>query len=160
MKWGRKDEIFFISLLIGLVTACGAPRYTATPLKETYSDIVIVKDNETKAGFLDTMETWLGKKGYNYSVVKEGAARDHDKLVLEYEGKWGWDLALYLKRAYIKAFDGNSKVGSVNFDVPYTANPAKFGKGETRINYMMDVLFGEMTAEEATKTVSSSKKKK
>ena len=81
-------------------------------------------------------------------------------LVLEYEGKRGWDLALYLKRTYIKAFDGNSKVGSVNFDVPYTANPAKFGKGETRINYMMDVLFGEMTAEEATKTVSSSNKKK
>ena len=65
-------------LLLGLVTACGAPRYTASPLKETYTDVVIVKDNETKTGFLDTMETWLRKNGYNYSVVKEGVGHDHD----------------------------------------------------------------------------------
>jgi hypothetical protein len=40
--------------------------------------------------------------------------------------------------------------------VPYTANPSKFGNAADRISYMMSALFGQITADEATKKVNGS----
>ena len=153
-----KRVLFSIVLSVFLV-GCGSPRYlgTAIPDVSKKPEVVIVQDAETRPGFLDTMKNWLDRNNYTYSVVPDKSKHDLSKLTLEYEGHWGWDLALYLKNAEINAFKDGQRVGEVTFKVPYTANPSKFGVAETRINYMMDALFGKMTPEEATKAANSSK---
>ncbi|MCU8006483.1 hypothetical protein L5M11_02930 [Shewanella sp. SM87] len=100
---------------------------------------------------------------YTYTVQPDGSKHDLNKLTLEYEGNWTWDLglgtwdlALYLKSAEINAFQNGQRVGSVKFQVPYTANPSKFGNAANRISYMMSALFGQITADEATKKVNGS----
>lgn len=146
------------SISIAVLSGCGSPRYTATPIETSVSNIevVIVDDRETRDGFQETMELWLQENNYKYTVSPDGSRHDLNKLTLEYEGHWGWDLALYLKNADINAFQHGQRVGEVKFKVPYTANPNKFGDGATRIRYMMDTLFGQITADEATRKVNSS----
>jgi len=154
----------FLLAAVGVVvlSGCGSPRYTAKPIETNVNnvEVVIVNDKDTRDGFQDTMESWLQINNYNYTILPDGSKHDLNKLTLEYEGHWGWDLALYLKNAEINAFQNGQRVGEVKFKVPYTANPNKFGDGAERIGYMMDTLFGQITADEATKKVNSSNHQK
>lgn len=154
-------KYLLLSLSVLILAGCGAPRYTgsAIPKPTTEVDVVIVKDAETREGFLNTMETWLQDNDYTYTVVPDKSQHDLDKLTLEYEGHWGWDLALFLKQAEINAYQNGQRVGEVEFKVPYTANPNKFGNASKRIGFMMDTVFGKKTAEEATKAANSSDSK-
>ncbi|RPF04852.1 hypothetical protein EDB14_2828 [Vibrio crassostreae] len=154
-------KYLLLSLSVLILAGCGAPRYTGSAIPEptTEVDVVIVKDAETREGFLNTMETWLQDNDYTYTVVPDKSQHDLDKLTLEYEGHWGWDLALFLKQAEINAYQNGQRVGEVEFKVPYTANPNKFGNASKRIGYMMDTVFGKKTAEEATKAANSSDSK-
>ncbi|KOO14344.1 hypothetical protein AKJ18_13630 [Vibrio xuii] len=150
-------KLFALGLAVSTLVGCGAPRYSGHSVPDTNQkpEVVIVKDNATRSGFLATMEQWLQEHEYTYTVVPEQSQHDLDKLTLEYEGRWSWDLALYLSDADIQAFLSGQRVGKVEFNVPYTANPNKFGDASERIGYMMDTLFGLMTAEQATKIVNS-----
>lgn len=154
-------KYLLLSLSVLILAGCGSPRYTGSAIPEptTEVDVVIVKDAETREGFLNTMETWLQDNDYTYTVVPDKSQHDLDKLTLEYEGHWGWDLALFLKQAEINAYQNGQRVGEVEFKVPYTANPNKFGNATKRIGFMMDTIFGKKTAEEATKAANSSDSK-
>ncbi|WP_215405407.1 Sbal_3080 family lipoprotein [Vibrio gigantis] len=154
-------KYLLLSLSVLILAGCGAPRYTGSAIPEptTEVDVVIVKDAETREGFLNTMETWLQDNDYTYTVVPDKSQHDLDKLTLEYEGHWSWDLALFLKQAEINAYQNGQRVGEVEFKVPYTANPNKFGNATKRIGFMMDTVFGKKTAEEATKAANSSDSK-
>ena len=154
-------KYLLLSLSVLILAGCGAPRYTGSAIPEptTEVDVVIVKDAETREGFLNTMETWLQDNDYTYTVVPDKSQHDLDKLTLEYEGHWSWDLALFLKQAEINAYQNGQRVGEVEFKVPYTANPNKFGNASKRIGFMMDTVFGKKTAEEATKAANSSDSK-
>ncbi|WP_454440980.1 Sbal_3080 family lipoprotein [Vibrio bathopelagicus] len=154
-------KYLLLSLSVLILAGCGSPRYTGSAIPEptTEVDVVIVKDAETREGFLNTMETWLRDNDYTYTVVPDKSQHDLDKLTLEYEGHWGWDLALFLKQAEINAYQNGQRVGEVEFKVPYTANPNKFGNATKRIGFMMDTVFGKKTAEEATKAANSSDSK-
>ncbi|WP_373960426.1 Sbal_3080 family lipoprotein [Vibrio gigantis] len=155
------EKYLLLSLSVLILAGCGAPRYTGSSIPEptTEVDVVIVKDAETREGFLNTMETWLQDNDYTYTVVPDKSQHDLDKLTLEYEGHWSWDLALFLKQAEINAYQNGQRVGEVEFKVPYTANPNKFGNATKRIGFMMDTIFGKKTAEEATKAANSSDSK-
>lgn len=137
---------------------CGSPRYTGNAVPETNlkPDVVIIKDNETRSGFLDTIEHWLQENDYSYIVAPDRSKHELSKLTLEYEGHWSWDLALFLKNAEIDAYQNGQRVGEVQFKVPYTANPNKFGNASKRIGFMMDTLFGKITPDQATKAANSS----
>ncbi len=154
----KMKKIIVLSLASLTLVGCGSPRYMGTPVPETNikSEIVVVKDNETRSGFQNTIESWLQEHNYSYVVVPDNSKHDLNKLTLEYEGHWGWDLALYLKNAEITAYQGGQRVGEVKFKVPYTANPNKFGDASKRIGFMMDTLFGQMTPEQATQAANAS----
>nr|WP_241909088.1 hypothetical protein [Vibrio splendidus] len=51
-------KYLLLSLSVLILAGCGAPRYTgsAIPEPKTEVDVVIVKDAETREGFLNTME--------------------------------------------------------------------------------------------------------
>tara|TARA_R110001583_G_scaffold193745_1_gene362855 strand:+ start:205 stop:681 length:477 start_codon:yes stop_codon:yes gene_type:complete len=155
-------KIFVIAfvLLTSVLAGCAAPKYTATAIANDYESgdvqVVIINDEKTREGFQKTMESWLDKHNFNYTTSSDGSKHDLEKLTLEYEGHWGWDLALYMNDAYIEAFQNGQRVGKVEFKAPNSLNGNKFGNAEERIGYMMSVLFGRMTEENATKTINSS----
>ena len=95
------------------------------------------------------MESWLRNNNYKYVVVPDGSQAELDKLTLEYVGYWGWDVALYMNNAIIAAYNKGQRVGIVQFRAPNSLNLNKFESAEERIGYMMDVLFGKRTIDEA-----------
>ena len=151
-------KILLLSTISLTLIGCGSPRYTGSsvPITNIKPEVVIVQDNDTRAGFLDTIKVWLQDNNYSYIISPDNLKHDLNKLTIEYEGHWGWDLALYLKDAEIKAYQGGQRVGDIKFKVPYTANPNKFGNASKRIGFMMDTLFGQMTPAQATKAANSS----
>ena len=142
-----------LSVLLGL-SACGTPNFTGTALEpaaaQTTTPVVVVRDDATKRGFLETIENWLSANGYAYDVAPDGSGHDPEKLTLEYVGDWAWDLALYLQDAQIDAYKGGRKIAGVRYHVPkVTLNPNKFSVASERISMMLDVLFGKISAAEA-----------
>jgi len=146
--------VFAVALLAG----CAGPRYAGTAISPTVlsskPQVVVVQDAATREGFKETVEGWLKDEGYSFIVVPENTRHDHDKLTIEYVGKWSWDLALYLREAKIEGFHEGQRVGAVEFRSPNSLNFDKWGSGEGRIKYMLDVLFGKITVAEATKNVN------
>lgn len=149
---------FFTTLfLIASLTACAAPKFNASPVQNINAPIVIIEDNKTREGFLQSIKNWLNQNGYDFVTSLDGSKHDHEKITLEYEGHWGWDLALYLKDAEIKAYNDGQRVGEVTYKVPYTANPNKFSVASERISNMMNLLFGKISVQEVNTKITSSK---
>lgn len=147
----------FLILICVFLVACAGPKYTSQSLNMPPESvhIDIVEDEDTRDGFKNTMINWLNDNGYSYSVIPEGSNYDLNNLTIEYVGHWGWDLALYLKNAKLDAFWKGQRAGEVEFRVPYTANLNKFGSAEERISYSMDILFGKISADDATRKVNN-----
>jgi len=138
--------------LVVFLAGCAGPKFSGSAI-ETFNDakIVIVKDNDTRNGFLEAMERWLDNHNFEYVVVPDNSKHQLDKLTLEYVGKWSWDLALYLREARISAYQEGQRVGEVEFRAANSLNLNKFGNAEKRISYMMDALLGESSVNEINK---------
>ncbi|QUM76676.1 hypothetical protein HWV00_10780 [Moritella sp. 24] len=140
-----------------LLTACAAPKYTATPISSELqsTNITIVKDEATRAVFLDTMQTWCLDNAHKCTVVSDGTQPDPADLTLTYVSRWSWDLRTFIADAEVKAYKNSQKVGEVEFDAPNSGNFDKFGDDDKRIESMMEILFGQQTVEEAQAKISS-----
>ncbi|MBY4676125.1 Sbal_3080 family lipoprotein [Marinobacterium arenosum] len=153
MNW----KVLIVCVLAMLTSACAAPRYSGSAISqdihENGTEIVLIKDNETRDGFRQTVENWFKKNNYKYVVKAEGSKHEFDKLTIEYVGKWNWDLALYLSDAKMEAFHQGQRVGEVSYKAPNSLNTNKFSNAEERIEYMLEVLFGKLSDIEATKAI-------
>ena len=152
-------RLLLVLAVVSVVSACSAPSYKGNSIAEetlkSKPEIVIIKDSETKEGFLETIQKWLSSNGYIYQVKPDHSKHDQDKVTLEYVGYWKWDLALYLSQADLEAFHEGQRVGEVNYKAANNFNFNKFSNAEERINYMLDVLFAKKTAAEATAAINS-----
>jgi hypothetical protein len=149
----------FLLFVLLAISACASPKFTAIAIKSVNSDVVLIKDDETRKGFLSTVKGWLAKNGYKFTVAADGSLHDHEKLTLEYKGVWRWDLALFLSQAEIKAFKGGQRVGEVTYKAANNLNTNKFGVGSERIVYMLDVLFGKLTVKDANTIITGAEEK-
>lgn len=151
----KKTLRFSFILSLAAMAGCAGPRITgeAIPAEITSvnPEILSINDAETREGFQRAVEKWLSKNGKKYSVKSGHSKHEPDKITLEYEGKWSWDLALYLGEAEIEAFYNGRHVSSVSFRASNNLNTNKWGDAEGRINLMLDVLFGKISAADATR---------
>ena len=155
-----KIVIFF--LVVAFLSACAGAKYkgeaiNVDPENPDFS-VVVVRNDATKEGFLNSIKKWLRKNNYKYTVKPEGESHDTSKLTIEYVGLWSWDLILYLSKAKLDAYYENQKIGEVSYEASYMSFN-KFSEASDRIDYMLEILFGKITAEEATKAIEKSKKK-
>lgn len=148
-------NILVIILFAIILPACASPNYTGSRIDDKdFGEVVIIKDLETKIGFLHAIESWLEKHKYNYTIAGDDSKHDLDKLTLEYTGIWRWDLAIFLNKAEIEAFHNGQRVGESEYIAPNNLNMNKYCNAEERIYYLMDIIFGEISANEATKQIS------
>lgn len=151
-------KIAVIALVAALATGCAVPSFNgsaiAPEIHQSKPEVVLIKDAETRDGFRQTVENWLTKNNYQYTVEPEGTKHGLDKLTIEYVGEWKWDLALFLSSAKVEAFHKGQRVGEVTYKAPNNFNTNKFSKAEERIESMLEVLFGKLTDLEATSALS------
>ena len=149
-KETMKRKLFCYIFIITLFTGCAGPRYTGFSIKHPQkTEVVIIEDKETRIGFRTAMESWLTENDFQYIILPDGSPFDQNKINLEYEGHWNWDLALFLYDARITAFCKGQKVGEVRFKAPNSLNLNKYGHAETRIKFMMDALFAKISFADA-----------
>lgn len=140
-----KLTILASCLVILLLTGCGKFTVVNDPASgiDKAPKVCIIKDPETREGFLQAMQSWLNKEGIANEVLMPGATSSDCEWVLRYYGKWSWDLALFLADAEITAFHDGKQVGRENLVVGQW-DAHKFEKGEDRIHKMMDMLFSKV----------------
>lgn len=150
-------KVTIITAIAIVITGCAGPRYNgsaiAPELHQHKPQVVVIEDAETREGFRKTIENWLQKNNYQYSISPDGSKHNQDILTIEYVGHWNWDLALYLSRAKIEAFHQGQRVGEVTYKAPNTLNTNKFSNAEERIEYMLEVLFGKISDIEANRSI-------
>jgi len=148
--------LLILSLPI-LLTACAAPKYSATPISPVHQskNITIVKDDATRAVFLDTMKEWCVETDHTCTVVSDGTPPNPEEVTLTYVSRWSWDLVTFIADADVKALKNNYIIGEVEFKAPNSGNLDKFGDDDKRIKSMMEILFGQQTVEEAQAKISS-----
>jgi hypothetical protein len=158
-------KMLWCGLLLVLMTGCAAPNFSGSAISslnaqndqgaqingiDNSTEVVIIRDNETRDGFLDAMNNWLTINNYKHTTIADNSEHIKDKINLVYVGKWSWDLAIYLSDAHIKAFYNSEQVGHVDLDIPiFISSFTKFGRGEKRIFKMMDMLFAVETPYDA-----------
>lgn len=123
-------KILWCGLLLALMTGCAGPKHSGSAINnlgaqndqgqeikgiDNSHEIVIVKDKETRQGFLDAMVNWLRAHDYKFTVIQDNEEHHKDKINLVYVGIWSWDLAIYLSDAHITAFYNGKQVGNVDF---------------------------------------------
>lgn len=153
-------KILIVAVSFVMISGCASPRFTSEKVVSTAhagKDFVIVKDEKTREGFLSAVADWLKDNGHSYTIVGDGVSHDLEKVTIEYVGFWKWDLALFLSEAKIEAFHEGQRIGEVDYRAPNTLSAVKFGEARDRIFYMMDVLFGKITPQEAAKEIKKSK---
>lgn len=104
--------------------------------------ICIVDNPQTRAGFMQAMQSWLSKEGISYQVLPAGTDTTDCEWSLRYIGRWSWDVALFLADAEITAYHQGKQVGQEKLIVGQW-DAHKFEKGEVRIHKMMDMLFSK-----------------
>jgi hypothetical protein len=141
------------------IFGCAGPRFNAKPLPEEIVSndirVLLIMNSKTRKGFLDTMEEWLASNGYDYVVVPDNSEHQENMITIDYFGRWSWDVAIFLGSAEIRAFHKGLRVGHVGYEAPDTFNPAKFGKGAQRVKYMMEILFGRLSPDEALQKINT-----
>jgi len=147
----------FVALLIPLLAACAAPRYTGTAIpievQTLDPDISLVRHEATREGFRQAIEDWLSKNQYQYKLTESKTRYDNEDLTITYIGHWKWDLAIYLSEATITAFHKGKPVGAVTYQAANNLNTKKFNNAEERIIVMLDILFGKKSLQEAAKSI-------
>ncbi len=135
----KKLSVLLLVFLIG----CGSTKYyvrgeQASKILKPEETLAIVENAQTRAGFLESIKNWLEENGFTYAVVSQ---RPTNAPYLRYEGKWSWDLTIYLRHGFISLYSGNKMVSRCKIDVPNNLNLSKFDKGKDKIDIMMDLLF-------------------
>ncbi len=146
-------------LILAVFCGCAGPKCTGvavdTQVLNEKPRVQIVDDNATRPGFRAAMESWLRRNNYTFDVQPDGSRHDLEKLTLEFEGHWAWDIALFLSRASIHAYHEGQRVGNVEYKAANNFNTNKFGNAEERIGYFMDILFGKVSFAEGNRRISA-----
>ena len=151
-----KNKLVILALPI-LLTACAAPKYAGTPISPVHQskNITIVKDDATRAVFLETMQEWCVETDHTCTVVSDGTPPNPEDVTLTYISRWSWDLITFIADAEVKALKNHYIIGEVDFKAPNSGNFDKYGDDDKRIKSMMEILFGQQTVEEAQAKISS-----
>lgn len=152
-----KKWLLIVSILT--LAGCSAPKYTgsAIPNSEALTSVTIVEDVKTRSVFLDSMIDWCLNNQMKCKVVADHTEHNPEEVTLDYVSRWSWDLKTFVADAKISAYQGQERIGNVEFKAPNSANLSKFGDDMARIKAMMDILFDKTTPELATQLIAEDK---
>lgn len=142
----KLHSFLFVICLSFMVSACGKMdlMHTPAPGIADASSICIVKNDSTRPGFLQALESWFQKESIRYKVLPSNATIADHEWVITYFGAWSWDLAIFLSHAEINAYHNGKLAGREKLLVGQW-DKNKFEKGEQRIHKLMDMLYDKTT---------------
>ena len=116
------------------------------PLPSVSMPSVCIHENEAvwSKQFLPMLRDQLGRHGISTTVFGEDRPADC-RWHLEYEAQWKWDLAVYLRYADIRVFDGDALVGRATYDArDGSGRLDKFGHTDEKLAPLLDALLASV----------------
>ena len=133
-------------LLISVFAISGCSiKQTVTPATlsaELAPEICTIPAIGLRTGFDTTYQQLLRDKGFRTRQMAPGSSPNRCPLSTTYTGRWGWDLALYMKYADIRVYEKGRQVGRAEYDARWGAGrPDKFISAENKITQLTHQLF-------------------
>jgi hypothetical protein len=141
-------------LLVALVvlgTACSI-KTRVDPVPAATVPALCVEENDAvwSKQFLPMLRERLAQHGIATTVYKDRMTADC-RYHLEYEAQWNWDLAVYLRYADIRVFDGDTLVGRATYDARSGSGRLdKFGHTDEKLAPLLDALLASVNRSGAT----------
>lgn len=132
--------------LIAAVAISGCSiKQTVTPATlsaELAPEICMIPALNLRAGFTSAYQASLVEKGFRTRLMAPGSSADRCALATTYIGRWGWDLALYMKYADIRVYEQGRQVGQAEYDARWGGGRLdKFISAEDKITELTHQLF-------------------
>lgn len=109
---------------------------------ELTPEICMIPALNLRAGFTTAYQASLMEKGFRPRLMAPGSSPDRCALATTFIGRWGWDLALYMKYADIRVYEKGRQVGQAEYDARWGGGRLdKFISAEKKIVELADQLF-------------------
>lgn len=109
---------------------------------ELAPEICMIPALNLRAGFTSAYQASLVEKGFRTRLLAPGSSPDRCALATTFIGRWGWDLALYMKYADIRVYEKGRQVGQAEYDARWGGGRLdKFISAEQKIIELTDQLF-------------------
>ncbi len=109
---------------------------------ELAPEICMIPALNLRAGFTRAYQASLVEKGFRTRLMRPGSSPDRCTLATTFIGRWGWDLALYMKYADIRVYEKGRQVGQAEYDARWGAGRLdKFISAEKKIAELTGQLF-------------------
>jgi len=114
----------------------------ATLSAELAPEICMIPAIGLRSGFNTTYQQLLRDKGFTTRQMAPGSSPNRCPLSTTYTGRWGWDLALYMKYADIRVYEQGRQVGQAEYDARWGGGRLdKFISAEEKIAELTHQLF-------------------
>ncbi|HAQ72907.1 Sbal_3080 family lipoprotein [Stutzerimonas nitrititolerans] len=139
----RAASLFTLITAIA-ISGCSI-KQTVTPATlsaELAPEICMIPALNLRAGFTSAYQASLVEKGFRTRLMAPGSSPDRCALATTYIGRWGWDLALYMKHADIRVYEQGRQVGQAEYDARWGGGRLdKFISAEDKIAELTHQLF-------------------
>lgn len=139
----RAASLFTLITAIA-ISGCSI-KQTVTPATlsaELAPEICMIPALNLRAGFTSAYQASLVEKGFRTRLMAPGSSPDRCALATTYIGRWGWDLALYMKHADIRVYEQGRQVGKAEYDARWGGGRLdKFISAEDKIAELTHQLF-------------------
>lgn len=139
----RAASLFTLITAIA-ISGCSI-KQTVTPATlsaELAPEICMIPALNLRAGFTSAYQASLVEKGFRTRLMASGSSPDRCALATTYIGRWGWDLALYMKHADIRVYEQGRQVGQAEYDARWGGGRLdKFISAEDKIAELTHQLF-------------------
>ena len=139
----RAASLFTLITAIA-ISGCSI-KQTVTPATlsaELAPEICMIPALNLRAGFTSAYQASLVEKGFRTRLMAPGSSPDRCALATTFIGRWGWDLALYMKHADIRVYEQGRQVGQAEYDARWGGGRLdKFISAEEKIAELTGQLF-------------------
>lgn len=135
-----------IAVLVGLLGAGCSITTRVDPLPAGPLTSVCVQENEAvwSKDFLPLLRDQFSRHGIA-TTVYQGEKPADCRYHVEYEARWDWDLAVYLKYADVRVFDDSALIGQATYDARNGSGRVdKLGHTDQKFVPLLDALLASV----------------
>lgn len=128
-----------MALILASAIVSGCVSHTVQPVTglNDVNEICIVRNHRVTGAFFEAYQSTLEKVGF---ATRDVATSDGCETYTSYSANYGFHWGMYLSRAELNVYSGETLVGSATYKAP-RADLSKHGRVEDKVQKLVDEMF-------------------